>query len=484
MERRALEVGGLRFAYPVYAGSRKDPVLNGIDLSLEPGKGFAIVAGADAGKSTLARILAGLIPRFSGGSVSGRASFGGFDLLATRPFDLVELVGVVFQNADEQLVSTRCDTEAAFALESLGIPRPVMKDRVAVSLDLMGMSGFASRNPATLSGGEKKRLLISCIAAADPDLWILDEALEELDPVWKTRLVEHVKSRGKSALFLDSRWSSLYASCCSGVSVLRHGALTPSMAPGSSGLASLLADEGVTPPVSPAVGASRRISGPVLSAKNISFRFGDGPGAFSLDVDSLELEKGAICSLLGKNGSGKSTLGRILCGLLAPEKGGIRLQDGKGNPELSRKELNGRVAYIFQNPDYQIFLATVREELELGLGERERRDGRVEEVMSTFNLPDADAPPALMSYGARKRLQAATYHLLQRDFIILDESDSGLSYREYLSILSAISAGGAGILLITHDRELAFSVSDRVLLMEDGRIIRSADRGRFQELEG
>ena len=75
-----------------------------------------------------------------------------------------------------------------------------------------------------------------------------------------------------------------------------------------------------------------------------------------------------------------------------------------------------------------------------------------------------------MSYGARRRLQAATYYLLRRDFLVLDEVDSGLSCREVETLLDALVAGGPGILLITHDMALARSVSDRVLTMDSGRI--------------
>ena len=484
MDRSGLEIQELGFSYPSYGTGRECPVLDGLEFSLETAMRGVILAGADAGKTTLSRIISGLVPRFTGGTLSGRIFYGGGDLSAQKPFDLMESIGAVFQNSDEQLISTRCDTEAAFALESLGISRPVMKIRVEAALELMGLGSFAARNPATLSGGEKKRLLLSCVAAIDPGLWILDEAFEELDHSWKTTLLEYLKKSQKTVLFLDSRWSHLYASNCSRFAVLRGGKISfSSDTHESPELTSALAEEGAIIPSSAwRTDAPRLPAESALRVDGISFSF-QGPGSFSLEIAGLELEKGVMCSLLGKNGSGKSTLARILCGLLAPEKGSLWMREGAARRRLSREELGRRVGYMFQNPDFQIFLSTVREELALGLDADRRRGGAIEETIRLFNLPDGDTPPALMSYGARKRLQAATYYLLQREFLILDEIDSGLSYREYLKLLEALYSSGAGILLITHDRELAVSVSDRIILLEDGRIEGDHRRGGFDALD-
>ncbi|HTP59221.1 MAG TPA: ABC transporter ATP-binding protein, partial [Spirochaetia bacterium] len=88
--------------------------------------------------------------------------------------------------------------------------------------------------------------------------------------------------------------------------------------------------------------------------------------------------------------------------------------------------------------------------------------------------PDPSAPPALMSYGARRRLQAAICYLLNRDLLVLDEVDTGLSYRELSALLSALVSTGAGVLLITHDLPLARFASDRILLMEKGSVVGDA----------
>jgi len=220
-----------------------------------------------------------------------------------------------------------------------------------------------------------------------------------------------------------------------------------------------------------------------LRASGLSFRF-QGDAGFALSVERLELGFGEICALVGRNGSGKSTLARILCGLLKPQAGSVGFGGTAGDRPARAGELCARVGYLFQNPDHQIFLPTVREELGLGLrglrlghGEAERR---VAGAAAVFELPDLDAPPALLSYGARRRLQAATYFLLSRDLLILDEIDSGLSYREVETLVVALASRVPGLVLITHDLALARSACHRILEMEKGRIVTDSREGMAQ----
>ena len=191
-------------------------------------------------------------------------------------------------------------------------------------------------------------------------------------------------------------------------------------------------------------------------------------------VESLELRAGELCALLGDNGSGKTTLGKILCGLLTPSAGSISMLAGGGFRPASSRELNARVGYLFQNPDHQIYLPTVRDELALGLRrqglDRADIDRKIEEAVELFLLPDPSSPPALMSYGGRRRLQAAIAYLLPREILVLDEIDSGLSCREVERLLDALVPRAPGLVFITHDMSLAASLADRVLVMEAGKL--------------
>jgi energy-coupling factor transport system ATP-binding protein len=290
----------------------------------------------------------------------------------------------------------------------------------------------------------------------------------------------------RTVLVMDSRLSALLSQKAKAFHLLSRGAITASSDRGDSpGFMKALRDEGILPRVAVAGPPPRRAK-PFLRVDGLRFSF-PGPEGFSLAIDSLTLAHGEICALVGNNGSGKSTLGRILCGLLQPQAGSIHVGEDGRFAEAASIELNRRVGYLFQNPDHQIYLPTVHEELAMGL----RRQGlgkteiekRVQEAGELFSLPPPSSPPALMSYGARRMLQAATYYLLERDLLILDEVDSGLSYRDVEKLLDALFSRGLGILLITHDVALAVAVADRMLLMDKGTLKGDFSRDDFPRVE-
>lgn len=476
-----LSTDELSFRFPGIEGAAGVTVLEKLTFRVARNGATVLFGRADAGKTTLARIAAGLIPRFTGGALSGEVRVEGRDARLVQPNDLMQSLGLVAQDSEEQILTTRCEAEVAFALESLGVPRPQMRERVDSSLRRAGLAGFAHRNPATLSGGEKKRLLVACLDAIRPGLWILDEALGELDFEWKARVLDLIADAGGTALLMESRWSALTAARGTSFFLMDAGCIQAHAAdPADPSFAAAIAGAGIQQ------GAGRkarpRAPGGFLRVEGLEFHF-EGSAGFSMAVDSLELRFGEICALVGKNGSGKSTLGKILCGLLLPEKGVIGLGGEWGSRPARAGELSAKVGYLFQNPDHQIYLPTVREELSLGLrrqgSDRREIEARVTEAASLFGLLDLGAPPALLSYGARRRLQAATYYLLSRDLLILDEIDAGLSYREVESLIDALASRVPGIVLITHDMALAKAACDRILVMEEGRIAADAPSEGF-----
>jgi energy-coupling factor transporter ATP-binding protein EcfA2 len=211
--------------------------------------------------------------------------------------------------------------------------------------------------------------------------------------------------------------------------------------------------------------------------KDVKYMY-PGNSDFTLEIDLLELKKGEVIALEGPNGCGKTTLARIISGLILPDRGELTLT---GDP-AGKARLNRSCGYLFQNTDYQLFLPTVAEELALGLKssglDKGQRSTMVNEAITLFRLPSPDAPPALMSFGARKRLQGAIYYLLDKDLYILDEADSGLNFTDYISIVGELRNKGAALIVITHDRHVQALGADRVIRMDQGRILDQESRKR------
>ena len=474
------------FTYPDYPGVSNAPVLKGVNLSFPADRMSLVLGGPETGKTTLSRIIAGLIPRHTGGTLKGRIHIPGIENVGMAPPDLIEHVGIVFQDADEQIVMTRCDYEAAFALESLGLPAANIRGRVSEAFEIMGLEGFEERNPARLSGGEKKKLLLASLLALNPETWILDETLEEIDLPTRKRLLDFISHRGERVIVFASRCTGSLKNYFSSYSLLASGkSFGPFETLEAPELTAKAGQEGLflektMPEHVPA--SSVPVGDTVLIAEDICYAY-PGEGSFCLDVEGFSLNRGETVCLVGRNGCGKSTFGKILCGLIQPTSGLVKMAIGESLPEaVEARELNSRVGYMFQNPDYQIFLPSVREELSYGLEALPKIKELTEEAAALFSLGRLDAPPALLSYGTRKRLQAACYYLLKRPVYILDEADSGLSYRDFRLILSSLSGKQRGLMVITHDIDLAREVADRIIIMSNGRLDSEYHRGNFRKI--
>ena len=330
-----------------------------------------------------------------------------------------------------------------------------------------------TRNPLSLSGGEKKRLLLAALEMQDPDLWILDETLDELDREGQTFLLDYLKTlaseKGKGVLLFASKYKESFGRADIPLALLHKGQLTKEE--DCDDFKALLEAEGLISSPRPAAPVSAlKAETPLFELENLRYAY-PGNSAFALDIPSLSIGRGEIVALCGPNGCGKTTLARIISGLITPDKG--RISSG-GQGVMRPDDLNLICGYLFQNPDYQLFLPTVEEELALGLRysgmKREERKARCDEARRLFALPGGEAPPALLSFGARKKLQGAIYSLLEKDLYILDEADSGLGFRDYLLILEQLAASGASLLVISHDETVQNLGAHRIIRMSAGRL--------------
>jgi len=192
----------------------------------------------------------------------------------------------------------------------------------------------------------------------------------------------------------------------------------------------------------------------------------------------LEIPDGAFVAILGQNGSGKTTLVRQFNGLLLPTRGRV-LVYGRDTRECSRGELARQVGYVFQNPDHQIFCPTVREEIAFGphnLGlPRDEVNRRCEEAMEYFGLTRyADAPPAVLGFGLRRKISIAAIYTMQPQVFILDEPTAGLDWRLTLDLMHLVQemhSRGHTIILVTHDIKVAAQFAELTLVLHAGKVV-------------
>ena len=168
-----IEINQIEFSYQEDA----TPALKDVSFSINKGEWIAIVGHNGSGKSTLAKAINGLhLPQ------KGTVTVGGMELSEESVWDIRRMVGMVFQNPDNQFVGATVEDDVAFGLENQGIKRSEMQRRVQDALEKVKMQDFATREPARLSGGQKQRVAIAGVVALRPDIIILDEATSMLDP--------------------------------------------------------------------------------------------------------------------------------------------------------------------------------------------------------------------------------------------------------------------------------------------------------------
>jgi energy-coupling factor transport system ATP-binding protein len=174
----------LTFSYP--GGGQ--PALSEVSFELRPGEYVGVVGPNGGGKSTLVRLLNGLLR-----PASGRVRVSGRDP-ATEPFEVRKHLGVLFQNPENGLVAPFVEDDVAFGLENLGVPRGEMRERVAQAIRSVGLEGYERREPHTLSGGEKQRVALAGLLAVEPEVLALDEPTSMLDAAGRTEVLERLEA--------------------------------------------------------------------------------------------------------------------------------------------------------------------------------------------------------------------------------------------------------------------------------------------------
>ena len=501
-----VRVEDLSFTYP--GGDIR--VLDEITFSANEGDFILLAGPSGAGKSTLLRCLNGLVPHFSGGVISGMVEVTGTDVLAAGPQVMSRQVGFVFQDPEAQMVLDTVEAEVAFGLENLAVPSEELARRVEEVLVLLDLIDIRKRPLADLSGGERQRVAIATALVLRPTLLALDEPTSQLDPDAAREILSHIVTLkdklGLTVILIEQRLERVVR-FANRLIYLEDGRLTadgpiretvkllpPEQQPPIARLAlaldwrpfPLTSAEGRgfapglnrkspdRPRPSPAKNGHGRPGKTILEARSVQYSYGDQTVLRGIDVS---LAEGEATALVGANGSGKSTLLKCLVGLLRPDHGEIRF-DGKSTAGLSVAEICRQVAYLPQTPDDLLFAETVREELQATLNNHGLNTEDValspDELLDELGLGNvAEAYPRDLSVGQRQRVALGAVMITWPRLLLLDEPTRGLDYAAKQSLTRLWASWrrqGMGILLVTHDMELAARVADRVLILKEGQI--------------
>jgi len=503
--------------------------LSNVSLEIHRGEFLGLIGPTGAGKTTLCLALNGVVPQFYGGRFFGCATVVGLDSLEHPISRLARHVAVVFEDPETQITATSVENEVAFALENLCVPRDEILKRIAWALASVRLEGTEKRPPHTLSGGEKQRLAIASALALCPDLLVLDEPTSQLDPLGTQEVFATVRELNRTlglTVVMASHAAEEMAEYADRIAVLDRGEIVQIGPPDevyadAARLADLhlrapqvaetfalardkglpvsripvrleegialvrdllrqptgqpgVCPEGIPGPASPGTGGA-----PLLSVRDLHYTYRDGPEA--LKGITLDLHAGEYVLLVGQNGAGKSTLVKHFLGLLRPAQGQVLLA-GTDTRTLKVSALARRIGYVVQNPDHQIFNATVEEEVGFALRNLGYPEGQVratvDESLAAMGLSDVrDRHPLALPRGDRARVIVAAILAMAPEIIVFDEPTTGQDYRGAQAILDVsrkLHEQGKMVVVATHHLYLMAAVAQRVIVMGGGRVLLDA----------
>ena len=458
-----------------YKDSEQAQSMKHVSFHIASGEVVLLCGRSGCGKTTITRLINGLIPHFYEGNVMGGVTVAGQDVLAQPITKTAQSVGSVFQNPRSQFFNVDSTSEIVFGCENMGWSFEMIDARLQEVVGVFALTPLLDRNLFHLSGGEKQKIACASVSMADPPVMVLDEPASNLDP-GAIRLLAMViaewKRQGKTIVIAEHRLTYL-RKVADRVIYMEEGRIVQD----------LPAEQfWQTPDVDICARGLR-------TTKMIEFhegraacidererfhiqdlRFSRKEG-MTLQIPELSLPCGAIIGILGENGSGKTTLARCLCGLEKSCKGKFVLA-GKS---LSRRERLRRSFLVMQDVNHQLFTESVEEEVLISMsGCEDEKEAAAERILASMDLlPFRELHPLALSGGQKQRVAVASALASQKDLLIFDEPTSGLDRQHMLEVaenLRRLSALGKTIFLITHDPELVQECCEYFVFLSRGEV--------------
>jgi energy-coupling factor transport system ATP-binding protein len=472
----------------LYGGSEKRVGIWDINLHVEAGSFVLLCGVSGCGKTTLTRVINGLIPHFYEGELTGRVIVQDRNIAETPLYETAGIIGSVFQNPRSQFFNLDTDSEVAFGCENMGLPESVIRERVQETVAGLHIENLMGRDIFALSAGEKQKIACASVGALNPSVIVLDEPSSNLD--MKTikdlrRLLNLWKSQGKTIIIAEHRLHYL-AGMVDRILYMREGRIVHEYTwadmeslyveeRNNLGLRllnlrdmNILADSSIENS-SQVTGAPEvtKTSGIVLS--NFCFSYNHKQGQQVLNIPSLDLPQNGIIAVIGHNGAGKSTFARCLCGLEKRCPGIISIE-GKTYKAGDRLK---HCYMVMQDVNHQLFTESVLDEVLISM--KEPVTAEAERILKSLDLLSIkDLHPMSLSGGQKQRIVIASALASRRELIVFDEPTSGLDRRHMGYVahnLQELQRLGKTILVITHDPELIMACCTYTLCIEDGKAV-------------
>ncbi len=494
MNRIVVDIGNVTHSYK---GAGEES-LTGVSLSIHEGETVLLCGASGSGKTSVIRLINGLIPHYYKGDISGKVLVGERDISTTEIADLAGTVGTVFQNPRSQFFSVDTDGEIVFGPENIGLDPAEIVKRKEMIVGQMNIGKLLGRSLFELSGGEKQMIACASVAALLPNIILLDEPSSNLDmeAIRKLRnIIEIWKAQGKTIIISEHRlWylkdladrviymeAGKIAGKWTGEEFrslpeneIRALKLRPTVIEEHFTKAFAGEDEECTDDL-PEFPDGIKLRDFYFSYEHKPYilkkrKFTESDGEMlSLCIPGLSLPKGKVIAVIGKNGTGKSTFLRCLCGL-ENDCTGVIVSDGK---EYGGKHRIGLSYMVMQDVNHQLFTDSVESEVLLSM--KEKDESRCHEILDSLGLLGyKDTHPMALSGGQKQRVAIASAVAAGAEILLFDEPTSGLDFAHMEKVgmlLKLLASSGSTVLVSTHDPELIEECCDYELYIKNGGVM-------------
>ena len=470
-----------------YQESGEPKSLDSVNLKVKDGECVLLCGKSGCGKTTLTRLLNGMIPNFYEGKLQGTVAIDGKNLFDLPMYEISKRVGSVFQNPRTQFYTVNTTSEIAFGCENLGMDPQEIAERVRQTAKDLQIEYLLDRNIFNLSGGEKQIIAFAGVYAMSPQVYVLDEPSSNLDiqAIEKVRkILSLLKQQGKTIIIAEHRTYYLKDLADRAV-YMEDGKIVREYTMKElsrltyeeqlcSGIRTVdLLSYPITP-IAPCAEASavhttelksEALSAHTIELKDVHCFYGKTE---VLSIPELSIPSGQITAIIGANGAGKSTFVSCMCGLMKKIKGAFLLNGKK----QSAKDRVRDSYLVMQEVNHQLFSDSVREEIVLG---NSKSSGTgLQEIMAALDIPElSERHPMTLSGGQKQRVIIASAMFCGKKILYFDEPTSGLDFSHMIQtcrLLKQLRNEDVFLFIVTHDYELIASVCDSVIHIKKGRV--------------